>query len=249
MIPRKRRSFNERPHNSLTEKNSIEGKMPKLQKTEICVYCGAELNKKNKTRDHIPPKSLFTSSETGKTQLITVPACNKCNNECNVQDENAKHILNLCVIQMQRDKPEQIEQYKKTLEKNSRLLSTFKDSTRILVQDSITEIYTFEHAISIPQKYINDTEKVLIRIARGLYWHNFHKILNADNEYSVNFHAGLYLFESANKPFRERQIEWEKISELASLSKKIDLLPNVFTYWIGNPIDCECACCFLMLYR
>ncbi|MDB5348749.1 MAG: hypothetical protein JWP89_7126 [Schlesneria sp.] len=43
------------------------------EKAKLCVYCG----NKATTRDHIPPKCLFP--DPLPSDLITVPACHKCN--------------------------------------------------------------------------------------------------------------------------------------------------------------------------
>jgi hypothetical protein len=201
--------------------------MSELQVAKICAYCGAALNEANKTRDHIPPKSFFTVSERRQFQMITVPACRKCNNDCSVKDENATHVLNLCVTQMQRDKLEQMQQYKNTLNQNNRLSSALKNAKEILVQDSVTRLYTFEKLISINKSYVNDAIKVFERIARGLYWRHFKKVL-ISVKYNVNFLAGFDLFESAKEPLEISQNKLKAILELASLSERVDLLPNVY---------------------
>lgn len=40
----------------------------------LCIYCG---NKPGKTRDHIPPQSLFPDPKP--LQMVTVPCCEQCN--------------------------------------------------------------------------------------------------------------------------------------------------------------------------
>jgi hypothetical protein len=55
-----------------------------------CVYCGA---KGELTKDHIPPKSLF--SKPRPANLITVPSCGRCNNAASKDDEYFKAVLSL----------------------------------------------------------------------------------------------------------------------------------------------------------
>ena len=220
--------------------------MTKLQTNNICVYCGTELSKTNKTRDHVPPRSFFTKSERSQFTLITVPACSECNNGDSVQDETAKYISSLCTIQMRRETPEQMQSLKKTLKENNHLSQMVKSAKPTLMQDTMTRLYTFEKKISLDKTYIEDTEKVLCRIARGLYWHHFKKVLNA-GKYKVCFHAGLDLFTSAKELWEVKHKRLKFILEAASYCKRVDLLPGVFSYWIG--IDREGACCFFMLYR
>lgn len=47
-----------------------------------CVFCGAYCQH---TRDHVPPKGLFAPPRPNN--LITVPACDRCNGSANLDDE------------------------------------------------------------------------------------------------------------------------------------------------------------------
>lgn len=49
----------------------------------ICAFCGQQF--RGKTKDHVPPRGLF--GESPKGNLITVPACEKCNNDTSKDDE------------------------------------------------------------------------------------------------------------------------------------------------------------------
>lgn len=49
----------------------------------VCAFCGQQF--KGKTKDHVPPRGLF--GENPKGNLITVPACVKCNNDTSKDDE------------------------------------------------------------------------------------------------------------------------------------------------------------------
>jgi hypothetical protein len=213
-----------------------------------CAYCGKTLIKTNKTRDHIPPKGFFTKEERTKFQPITVPACKQCNNGSKVQDENAKHILNLCVPRMRNQTQEQTELHRKMLQKNNRLRQMIEGSKPILIQDSMTGAYTSEKLITPDKNYIIDTENVLRRIARGLYWHHFQKILNAD-KYTIEFSVGFDSFNSAKITSEARKKKLKYILYFKDTCKRVDLLPDVFTYWIGKTIDHEYASAFLMQYR
>lgn len=52
-----------------------------IEKPAKCIYCG----KPATTVDHIPPKNLF--SKPRPSDLITVPACNSCNNGASRDDD------------------------------------------------------------------------------------------------------------------------------------------------------------------
>ncbi len=198
--------------------------------------------------DHVPPRSWFTPSERKRFQAITILSCKKCNNGDNVKDEIAKVLLNLCVSQMQRDTPDQTTLYKKTLDKNARLRKPLENAKTILVQDSISGLYTFEELIDIDPSDITDTKDVLKRIARGLYWHHFKEPLKA-GRYEVLFFNGVDLFKAPKMPLKERQKKLKAIQELQNLCERIDLLSGVFTYWIGKASNHTFGSCFTMLYR
>src|SRR5689334_1954265 len=56
-----------------------------------CVFCGAA---DGTTKDHVPPKGIFVNP---RPQLITVPACARCNNRTSQLDEEFKIFLSLKV--------------------------------------------------------------------------------------------------------------------------------------------------------
>lgn len=56
--------------------------MSKPKSDEKCYLCGST---ENLTRDHIPPKCLFSKPRPGN--LYTVPCCYRCNNSASKEDE------------------------------------------------------------------------------------------------------------------------------------------------------------------
>jgi hypothetical protein len=56
---------------------------------ERCAYCDQPAT----TRDHVPPKKLFTPPLPGN--LITVPACDGCNNGASEDDEVFRNELSI----------------------------------------------------------------------------------------------------------------------------------------------------------
>jgi len=62
-------------------------------KKQFCVYCNLELSSLNDTRDHVFPKNLFTRPYPDN--LLTVPACLKCNGDFSPYEEYFKHISTL----------------------------------------------------------------------------------------------------------------------------------------------------------
>lgn len=56
----------------------------------VCCYCGI---KRATTKDHVPPKAIFTKPRP--SDLITVPCCFECNNAASVSDEKFKAYLGM----------------------------------------------------------------------------------------------------------------------------------------------------------
>ena len=55
--------------------------MKKNKDKILCAFCGEPA----KSKDHVPPKGVFPDPKP--TDLITVPACKKCNSETKLDDE------------------------------------------------------------------------------------------------------------------------------------------------------------------
>jgi hypothetical protein len=63
-----------------------------------CIYCGST---ENLTDEHIPPRNIFPKPRPNKLNLITVPACKKCNTEYSKDDEYFR--LKLCMSENVKD--------------------------------------------------------------------------------------------------------------------------------------------------
>lgn len=214
-------------------------------KNALCVYCGFNFETSEMTRDHIPPRSFFTAGERDQFQLITVPSCKQCNNGCSAQDENAKHLLSLAVSQMQNDTPDQTLLHKKTIDKNRRLQDTLSNSTLVWASDE--NIYTPRRLIRIDSKYLSDTRQVFERIARGIYWHHFHEVLDA-SAYSVSFPLGLNILE-IHKPQGRKNHKIKTLLDIVNLCNRVDLLRDICTYWYMRVPENHQIGIFHMLYR
>lgn len=61
--------------------------MPKQKRLVRCAFCGETAT----TRDHIPPKSIYPAPRP--TDLITVPACVRCNEGSKLDDEYFRWLI------------------------------------------------------------------------------------------------------------------------------------------------------------
>ncbi len=65
-------------------------KKRKVKPARVCVYCG---RRNSLTADHIPPKCLFGKRGGLPSDLITVPACKRCNLSASGDDEYLRLML------------------------------------------------------------------------------------------------------------------------------------------------------------
>ena len=137
-----------------------------------CVYCGSKMNI---TSDHIPPKCLFR--ERKGLQLITVPACDRCNNSYKKDDEYFRIYVSAGISKNQQgDK----------LWHEKVMGSTFRRSHK-LRKDIVSHISNISVNVKKPNgtilkgKILNfdasRINRVLVRIVKGLYWHHYSKCL------------------------------------------------------------------------
>ncbi len=69
--------------------------MSKIKLKERCVHC---LKIKERTDDHVLPKSYYPASVSGETKnQWVVPACQKCNNDLGKAEEELLTLLGLCL--------------------------------------------------------------------------------------------------------------------------------------------------------
>lgn len=132
---------------------------------ERCVHCGS----RNKiTRDHIPPKCLF--SKPYPPNLITVPSCRKCNNSASLDDE----YFRLTIVS--RWDVGKSPEAQKVADKALRALSRPKAAgLRTLILGNVREFFfknakgLLEPSASYDVK-LNRLDAVASRIVTGLFW-------------------------------------------------------------------------------
>lgn len=56
-----------------------------------CAYCGKSIGQKD--HDHVVPKCLYPTEARSKVQLLTVPACNTCNNSWSDDEAHFRNVL------------------------------------------------------------------------------------------------------------------------------------------------------------
>ncbi|TGS97471.1 hypothetical protein EN814_09770 [Mesorhizobium sp. M2D.F.Ca.ET.171.01.1.1] len=148
-----------------------------------CVYCGAQCRP---TMDHVPPKGIFPPPRP--TIMITVPACQKCNEDAAQIDEAFK-----AAIAIQIDPKRNSASYLlskaglSTLHNNRRLFrELFSETSDVL---TVNECGNFQKATTFlwPEKY---HDAVISRITKGLYFHETRtSLFDLDCDVTVRFHG------------------------------------------------------------
>jgi len=91
--PRRMVLADQADHRQPRQEAMLARKRPKkarnLLPTPACVYCGRPAT----TRDHVPPKAIFV--ELHLSDLVTVPACEDCNNRASQSDEGFRNIMGM----------------------------------------------------------------------------------------------------------------------------------------------------------
>lgn len=159
--------------------------MPRKPKSCLCAICGKE---KATTKDHIPPKGIF--AKPYPKNLITVPACSKCNNGASNYDEAFRIDLSLHVGV---DTPET-----ETFWKEGALKTLHHQ--RKLRQQKINDLkpgyLSTPSGIIYKQCYVGHWNSkahntVVERIIRGLYYHHCKEILGNRATCDVQWLSGL----------------------------------------------------------
>jgi hypothetical protein len=137
---------------------------------QLCAICGIE---KATTMDHIPPKGIFAKPRP--QNLITVPACKKCNNAASKDDEDFRAHLSLHVG---KNTPETQALWNKgtlnSLKHNRRLLNNITSKMKkVSIRTKEGIIYDEKYAIL----WSDTHDKTIERMIRGLYYHHFGEIL------------------------------------------------------------------------
>ena len=147
--------------------------MANTQDRTCCAYCGDPAT----TADHIPPQSLYTAPLP--SNLVTVPACLKCNNGASNDDAEFRNHLSIMAGSF-GESPNAAERLKPSLRAISRDKPTL---ARVVLGAYPTERYSaggiyLGQGVAVPLPP-DARERVLNRIVRGLFWYHFDERIDA----------------------------------------------------------------------
>jgi hypothetical protein len=150
-------------------------------KEQPCAYCDNPAT----TRDHVPPKKLFTPPLPGN--LVTVPACGQCNNGASSDDEVFRN--ELCI--MAGSFGESVKAAERLGPAICGIRRNKAMTARMVTGAQLVERYTcgglyLGYGYAVPVVH-GVQERVITRTVRGLYWHHFHTRLPDDAKISLVF--------------------------------------------------------------
>lgn len=167
--------------------------MGRSQKSKIgtCVYCGKV---GPLTRDHIPPKTLFA---TRPPDLITVPCCEKCNKGFSGDDTYFRD-----VVSMRADVGDHPEVQRNM---DAVLRSVVRPEQRkywdgILGGAQLRDVLS-PSGLYVGQRPAYDVnvgrlDRVVARIVKGLFYHEFNRRLPETHEVAAYFEEGFGCVDS-----------------------------------------------------
>ncbi len=148
---------------------------------ELCAYCGNPAT----TRDHLPSKNLFTPPLPDN--LITVPACDQCNNGASDDDEVFRNQLSIMAGSFGESAKaaERLQPTMRGIRRNKAMAERIIRGAQLVERYTTSGLY-LGYGYSVP--VVPGVEKrVITRIVRGLYWHHLQRRLGADAQVTLIF--------------------------------------------------------------
>ena len=151
--------------------------IPSRKEIESCIYCGQEAN----TRDHVPPKCLFPKP---RTEMVTVPACRKCNSS--YEKDDVLFAVATC-LDAYIDHPQATRVWETSLRPLLRKSPRFR---AMLASNIMPGRVRTPGGLDLPNRFAmlfskpRDT-RVIERIVQGLLWEHYKRTVDAQTEFEV----------------------------------------------------------------
>ena len=207
------------------------------QRSERCAYCGQE---RQLTHDHIPPRNLFPKPRP--SDMLTVPCCEPCRRGWSKDDEYLRVVV-LTAENLPGD--EGVEKGRRTVARS--LAKPRKEAFAAKVMGSFVDVdVKTAGGLYLPSKLGFQFDKsrvsrVLQRIVRGIFYHEFGQPVPAD----CRVDADLDQYGKDIRSILERapRFPWSRIGEFCGgrfwYKCKCDESsgPEAGTIWIGALYD------------
>lgn len=173
----------------------------------ICYNCGVELNKENKTVEHVPAKNLYDDfDDSFKQNRITVPACNTCNGLYSKIDQEVRDVLAIKNNDVNEKKELTRKGVKSILlrsnwknrvytdeQKNVRAVDFSYDDLKQIHIKNFKALFYRKYGFPVPDNFvieiIADGDDNLIKTAQVL-----HDYVRTDKNWEVSGHQDVFKF-------------------------------------------------------
>jgi hypothetical protein len=203
-----------------------------LEKGDCCVYCGG---KENLSKDHIPPKSLFSTPRPN--DLITVPSCKRCNEGSSKDDTYFRDVLalrqDLAAHPMVQPL---IKTVLRSFERSESTKYFWSIYSKFAHYDARTRQGIYVGSQPTLEVDLDRVVKVVKRIVRGLHYHENQARLNPD--YDVDVFTSEYFDYDLNDDQRQLFLKELIIPTLQLPYKAVG--NDVFKYKMGRSNNKDC---------
>lgn len=173
-----------------------------------CQLCGIRAQL---TDDHLPPKSLYPKTiRATLTDMHTVKACARCNNDATGYDEFFKIFVGLVADSPWPDELQKSVQ--STLNKNNRLMRVIEENSRYDELEQPDGSRLTAKVVKIPAKNRDQFFSVAERLIKGLFFRKYREILVDRYQLSVFFPDSLHPQKLAAIQLASRSANWESVN-------------------------------------
>lgn len=216
----------------------------KRSKIGECVYCG---RKRLITKDHIPPKSIF--SKPRPTNLITVPSCTECHGENKQVSQDDEYFRLALTIREDTGQHPDVKQILSTVLRSLARPDKLGFTRSLLHNIRPVNVFT-PSGLFLGRKSAYDVnlarlDRVAERITKGLFFH--------ERGYRLPDSYGVEAFsESGLQDMREvdkQALQATILQPLLSNTPKT-IGNRVFTYWVASSdTDANITAWLLLFYE
>jgi len=205
----------------------------------LCIYCEARAPL---THDHVPPKAIFAKPRP--RNLITVPACGRCNQTAAKDDEYFRTVLTLKHDtynhpDVRRNLPAVVRAFEKPAKQ--------KFARRFFTQIGPVEVRT-PAGLYLGPRWGFDVDlvrldRVVARTVRGLYWHETGEVLPQSARVQAWSEDGMRDLDAGTTQVLKRTI----LIPLASVPSHV-IGNSVFEYRFQSDADCPHASAWILQF-
>lgn len=201
-----------------------------------CAICG-EVNVPG-SKDHIPPKSIF--SDPLPLNLITVPACASCNNNGSDHDEIFKTFLAF-ILGLS---PTTESLYKSAVSTASKKFSRYISQVMkpAILRTQTGSICGHGYTVPFNENISLKFETAVQRIVTGLFWHHFSEHIGKQRKFEIKLH-----YKVTNEMLGELNFACNKIGEqFCYLYTKTNESEPCISFWMLEFYERFWISCFVV---